>query len=161
MHLDFSGVRPAWFILRVSDRRGSELRPVQGAPLQTSVHDSATMPEAVLQRLNGGNLRRVVVRVVTDARRRVVERRERRAGVPEEVGRARHGYARNRRDAEAVLAAELAAGADVRDVPAAPIVRASDLQRELADLVIADRAEQQAPCGAAYARCACGVRCCA
>src|SRR5262249_14140197 len=64
------------------DRRGT------GLTVANVFEGAVGMPELVLQGPHLGDVGRVVVRVMSLARRRVADRRRRRAGVPQEVGRA-------------------------------------------------------------------------
>src|SRR5262245_2051757 len=101
------------------------------------------MPEGVLECLGRGDLRGVVVWVVADTRRQVLERRELGAGIEEEVGRAHPGVLWDRRDAESVLTAELAARSHVGNVAGGTDRARLNLECELAHLMVAHRAEQQ------------------
>src|SRR5262245_62985247 len=101
------------------------------------------MPEGVLECLGRGDLRGVVVRVVANARRQVLERRELGTGIEEEVGRAHPGVVRDRRDAESVLTAELAVRSYVGNVAGGADRARLDLERELAHLMVAHRSKQQ------------------
>ena len=83
------------------------------------------------------------MRIVSGAWGRILQRRERGAGVEQEVGRALPRRRRERRDAETVLTAELAVGSDIRDVTVCSGGAGLDLERELADLVVADGTLQQ------------------
>src|SRR6185503_5243011 len=101
------------------------------------------MPEGVLQGLHRGNPRRVVVRIVTVPGRCILERRKGGARVPQVIGGARPWVRGYRRDAPSMLAAELAARSHVRHVAGGSHGAGLDLERELAHLMIAHRAQQQ------------------